>query len=60
MTENAKDLADWVDSHVLVDALQASGEALDAADVPLVGRYFWNPKTGQVEPVSITSEREKC
>ena len=50
MTEQSQDSADWIDSNILADILKA-GERLDKEPVPLIGRYFWNPETNEVERI---------
>jgi len=47
----AKEIADWVDSCIVLDCLQSAGAKLDQGPVPLMGRYFYNPLTDKVEAV---------
>jgi hypothetical protein len=37
-----KDFADRVDSDILLELLIEAGERLDKADIPLMGRFYWD------------------
>ena len=53
MTEDdqAKDFANWIDSNIYLDILKEAGELLDNQKIPLIGRYWYNPETDEVEPL---------
>jgi hypothetical protein len=50
MTDQAQDMADWIDSNILEDVYRAS-KMLNEAPIPLIGRYFYNPETNKVEAI---------
>ena len=43
-----QDVADWVDSHILFDYLKQAGKILDDKEVPLIGRWYWDPEKQKI------------
>ena len=58
MTDQAQDTADHIDSEVLAKLYKA-GKALDKEPVPLIGRYFWNPLTNEVERIDTVLAKRR-
>jgi hypothetical protein len=50
MTDQAQDMADWIDPNILEDVYRAT-KMLNEAPIPLIGRYFYNPETNKVEAI---------
>ena len=40
--DQGKEFADAIDSAILLYILKEDGERLDQADIPLMGRYYWD------------------
>ena len=55
--KQAQDAADWIDSGILYDLYVEAGKVFGCAPVPLIGRYFWNPITREIE---AGSARDSC
>ncbi len=43
-----ENISAWVDSYILLKVLHELGVRLDL-EVPLVGKYWYNPKTNKIE-----------
>ncbi len=50
---HAKDTADRIDSDIFLELLRGVGAKLDDSPIPLVGRYFYNPETNEIEAIDL-------
>jgi hypothetical protein len=48
MEEKAQDLAEWIDSNILLDIFVECGKKFDNAKMPLICRYVYDPEKNEI------------